>query len=143
MSHSLAIGPLFPFGFFFSRSSLASSRKVELPGKAVLTTIAANALVALPSFAGEPGKIFDFNLTLPIIATEFLLLMVILDKTVFGPVGKAIDDRDELIRSQLASVGDNSNAVADLIVSDASARMTRRLHQTTQRLCLDPGHRAG
>lgn len=116
---------------------------MELPGKAVLTTIAANALVALPSFAGEPGKIFDFNLTLPIIATEFLLLMVILDKTVFGPVGKAIDDRDELIRSQLASVGDNSNAVADLIVSDASARMTRRLHQTTQRLCLDPGHRAG
>lgn len=43
--------------------------------------------------------------------------MVILDKTVFGPVGKAIDDRDELIRSQLASVGDNSTAVADLIVS--------------------------
>ena len=76
-----------------------------------------NALVAMPSMAGEPGKIFDFNLTLPIIATEFLLLMVILDKTVFGPVGKAIDDRDELIRSQLASVGDNSTAVADLIVS--------------------------
>ena len=53
-----------------------------------------NALVAMPSMAGEPGKIFDFNLTLPIIATEFLLLMVILDKTIFGPVGKALDDRD-------------------------------------------------
>lgn len=78
----------------------------------------ANALYALPSLAGEPGKIFDFNLTLPIIASEFLLLMVILDKTVFGPVGKALDDRDELIRSQLAAVGDNSSAVADLIVRD-------------------------
>jgi hypothetical protein len=76
-----------------------------------------NAIVALPSFAGEPGKIFDFNLTLPIIAAEFLLLMVILDKTVFGPVGKALDDRDKLIRDQLAAVGDNSSAVADLIVS--------------------------
>ena len=76
-----------------------------------------NAIVALPSFAGEPGKIFDFNLTLPIIAAEFLLLMVILDKTVFGPVGKALDDRDNLIRDQLAAVGDNSSAVADLIVS--------------------------
>lgn len=75
-----------------------------------------NALIALPSFAGEPGKIFDFNLTLPIIASEFLLLMVILDKTVFGPVGKALDDRDALIRSQLEAVGDNSTEVANLIV---------------------------
>jgi F-type H+-transporting ATPase subunit b len=72
--------------------------------------VVANALYALPSLAGEPGQIFDFNLT--------LLLMVILDKTVFGPVGKALDDRDELIRSQLAAVGDNSSAVADLIVRD-------------------------
>jgi F-type H+-transporting ATPase subunit b len=92
-----------------------------------------NAVVALPSLAGEPGKIFDFNLTLPIIATEFLLLMVILDKTVFGPVGKAIDDRDKLIRDQLSAVGDNSTAVADLIVRapdtprerDANPRRTR------------------
>ena len=75
-----------------------------------------NALIALPSFAGEPSKIFDFNLTLPIIASEFLLLMVILDKTVFGPVGKALDDRDALIRSQLEAVGDNSTEVANLIV---------------------------
>lgn len=100
----------------FSRSS----SKVELP-KAVKPAVLAavtNAVVALPSLAGEPGKIFDFNLTLPIIATEFLLLMVILDKTVFGPVGKAIDDRDKLIRDQLSAVGDNSTAVADLIVRD-------------------------
>ena len=82
----------------FSRSS----SKVELP-KAVKPAVLAavtNAVVALPSHAGEPGKIFDFNLTLPIIATEFLLLMVILDKTVFGPVGKALDDRDKLIRDR-------------------------------------------
>jgi F-type H+-transporting ATPase subunit b len=72
--------------------------------------------------AGEPGKIFDFNLTLPIIATEFLLLMVILDKTIFGPVGKALDDRDALIRDQLAAVGDNSTAVADLIVRTRNAQ---------------------
>jgi len=96
-----------------------SSSKVELPKAVKPAVIAAvtNALVAMPSMAGEPGKIFDFNLTLPIIATEFLLLMVILDKTIFGPVGKALDDRDALIRDQLAAVGDNSTAVADLIVS--------------------------
>lgn len=88
--------------------------------KPTVATILTNAVIVLPSLAGEPGKIFDFNLTLPIIASEFLLLMVILDKTVFGPVGKALDDRDALIRSQLAAVGDNSTEVANLIVSDAS-----------------------
>merc|ERR1711943_148733 len=67
--------------------------------------------------AGEPGKIFDFNLTLPIIASEFLLLMVVLDKTVFGPVGKALDDRDALIRSQLEAVGDNSTEVSKEVAS--------------------------
>jgi F-type H+-transporting ATPase subunit b len=87
-----------------------------------------NALVAMPSMAGEPGKIFDFNLTLPIIATEFLLLMVILDKTIFGPVGKALDDRDALIRDQLAAVGDNSTAVADLIVSTRERPPRRSPH---------------
>ena len=100
-----------------------NSKKHEL-SKAVKPTVATmftNAVIALPSLAGEPGKIFDFNLTLPIIASEFLLLMVILDKTVFGPVGKALDDRDALIRSQLAAVGDNSTEVANLIVSNLFA----------------------
>ena len=99
---------------FLSRSS----RKAELPkaAKPLFAAVLSNALTALPSLAGEPGKIFDFNLTLPIIAAEFLLLMVILDKTVFGPVGKALDDRDALIRSQLEAVGDNSTEVANLIV---------------------------
>ena len=32
-------------------------------------------IMAMPA-AAEPGKIFDFNLTLPIMVTEFLLLMV-------------------------------------------------------------------
>lgn len=103
----------------------------------------ANALVVLPSFAGEPGKIFDFNLTLPIIASEFLLLMVILDKTVFGPVGKALDDRDELIRTQLAAVGDNSSAVADLIaekenlISAARAEVAREVAATKSKIDAD------
>ena len=120
-----------PLSVLFFSFSFVKSSKVELPGKAMLTGLAANALIALPSFAGEPGKIFDFNLTLPIIATEFLLLMVILDKTVFGPVGKAIDDRDELIRNQLASVGDNSTAVADLIVSFCFFLSSRIFSNTT------------
>jgi F-type H+-transporting ATPase subunit b len=59
-----------------------------------------NALMALPAHA-EAGKIFDFNLTLPIMAGQFLLLMVFLDKFWFSPVGKVLDERDGYIRDQL------------------------------------------
>ena len=86
--------------------------RVKLPA----LTLAMQAATMVPAAHAEAGKLFDFDLTLPIIATEFLLLMTILDKTIFGPVGKALDDRDELIRSQLAAVGDNSTEVDNLIV---------------------------
>jgi len=122
---------------------------VELPKSVKPAVIAAvtNALVAMPSMAGEPGKIFDFNLTLPIIATEFLLLMVILDKTIFGPVGKALDDRDALIRDQLAAVGDNSTAVADLIVRTRNAQRDPLLNPSAssegERTCPRPARVSG
>lgn len=60
----------------------------------------ANVLLALPAHA-EAGKIFDFNLTLPIMVGQFLLLMVFLDKFWFGPVGKVLDERDAKIRTLL------------------------------------------
>lgn len=52
---------------------------MEFPAavKPAATAFVANLLMALPA-AAEPGKIFDFNLTLPIMVTEFLLLMVCL-----------------------------------------------------------------
>lgn len=43
--------------------------------------------MAMPA-AAEAGKLFDFNLTLPIMAGEILLLMVFLEKFWFTPVGK-------------------------------------------------------
>lgn len=64
-------------------------------------TAVANALAASPALA-EAGKIFDFNLTLPLMAGQFLLLMVFLDKTWFGPVGRVLDERDTLLREQMA-----------------------------------------
>ena len=59
-----------------------------------------NAIAALPAHA-DAGKIFDFNLTLPIMTGQFLLLMVFLDKFWFGPVGEVLDKRDGYIREQL------------------------------------------
>merc|ERR1712224_512590 len=54
--------------------------------------------------AQASGKVFDFNATLPAMAAQFLLLMVFLDKTWFGPVGKVLDERDSKIRARLSSV---------------------------------------
>ena len=80
-------------------------RKVQLPSVAKPAALAAitNLLATLPAQA-EAGKIFDFNLTLPVMATQFLLLMVFLDKFWFTPVGQVLDNRDKLLREQLGSV---------------------------------------
>eukprot|EP00252_Welwitschia_mirabilis_P022131 TRINITY_DN58_c0_g1_i1.p1 TRINITY_DN58_c0_g1~~TRINITY_DN58_c0_g1_i1.p1 ORF type:complete len:229 (+),score=35.80 TRINITY_DN58_c0_g1_i1:203-889(+) len=71
----------------------------------------ANAVTVLPAMAIEKAALFDFNLTLPIIAAEFLLLMVALDKIWFTPLGKFMDERDEMIRQKLMSVRDNSEEI--------------------------------
>merc|ERR1711990_146323 len=126
-----------------AHATLSGKAELSKVVKPTLAAVLSNALIALPSFAGEPGKIFDFNLTLPIIASEFLLLMVILDKTVFGPVGKALDDRDALIRSQLEAVGDNSTEVANLIaekeaiISNARAEVSKEVASTKAKIDAD------
>ena len=80
--------PSVAFLFFFR------SQKVQVPAalKYGATVVVANAVMAMPSMA-DPGRIFDFNITLPIITAEFLVLMVFLDRTLFGPVGKALDGK--------------------------------------------------
>ncbi|KAB5513907.1 hypothetical protein DKX38_027813 [Salix brachista] len=82
-----------------------------------LSLIAATSLTFTPpSLAEEIEKaaLFDFNLTLPIIMVEFLLLMVALDKIWFTPLGKFMDERDAAIREKLSSVKDTSEEVKQL-----------------------------
>ncbi|KIY97994.1 F-type H+-transporting ATPase subunit b [Monoraphidium neglectum] len=81
--------------------------------KAAMTAAGVQLIAAAPAFA-EAGKLFDFNLTLPIMAGEILLLMVFLDKTWFGPVGKVLDERDATLRSQLTDVKGNAEELAQL-----------------------------
>lgn len=101
------------------------------------TFVAMNALMVLPALAEEEkGKIFDFNLTLPIIAVQFLLLMVALDNIWFKPVAKVMDTRDETIRSKLLGVRDNSGEIkklqeeAEAIIKAARIETTMALNQT-------------
>ena len=69
-------------------------------------TALANAIMAMPAHA-DAGKIFDFNLTMPLMAGQFLLLMVFLDKTWFTPVGNLLEERDLELRTKLGKFKDN------------------------------------
>ena len=62
---------------------------MELPAglRPAAAVVLGNLILGSPAMA-EVGKIFDFNATLPIMMGQFLLLMVVLDKLVFSPVGK-------------------------------------------------------
>lgn len=112
--------------------------------QAVLAAAAANVMTALPAHA-VAGKIFDFNATLPIMVTEFLLLMVFLEKFWFTPVGDNLDQRDKYIRDKLASVKvspatpstDARRASLHLRLSLAGARNTYSKH-SQQRAILQP-----
>merc|ERR1712224_650694 len=78
-----------------SQKNSSVANKNSLP----LSLSIANILIALPAHS-EAGKIFDFNATLPIMAVQFLILMVFLEKVWFGPVGKVISERNHKIKKR-------------------------------------------
>ncbi len=104
---------------------------MQLPAslRPAATFVLSNALLAAPAFA-EAGKIFDFNLTLPLMAGQFLVLMVVLDKLVYTPVGKVLDDRDNELRTKLEAVKDNAG---DLLKYTVRGR--RRCKRATDPPC--------
>ena len=51
----------------------------------------------------KKGGLFDFDATLPIMALQFLVLVAVLNVVFYKPLGKAIDEREELVRTNLAS----------------------------------------
>ncbi len=60
-------------------------------------------LAAEVAEAAEPsGGLFDLDATLPLMAAQILLLMAILNAVFFKPLTKAIDERNEYIRTNQA-----------------------------------------
>ncbi|MEA5550705.1 F0F1 ATP synthase subunit B' [Anabaena cylindrica UHCC 0172] len=55
-------------------------------------------LLAVEKVAKE-GGLFDLDATLPLMAIQFLILALILNATLYKPLGNAIDGRNEYIRS--------------------------------------------
>ncbi|GJW22477.1 hypothetical protein Tco_0033099 [Tanacetum coccineum] len=62
----------------------------------------------------QKAQLFDFDLTLPIIAAEFLFFMFILDKLYYSPLDKFMDKCDSEIKERLNSVKDTSIEVKQL-----------------------------
>ena len=49
--------------------------------------------------AEEGGGLFDLDATLPLMAVQFVILAVVLNAIYYKPLGKAIDERDDYVRS--------------------------------------------
>ena len=53
-----------------------------------------------------PGGLFDFNLTLPLIAIQFVLLTVILNIILYKPLIKIIDEREDFVNETLGKASE-------------------------------------
>ena len=52
------------------------------------------------------GGLFDFNATLPLMALQILLMMVVLNAIFYTPIAKVLDERDEYIRKNLTQAAE-------------------------------------
>lgn len=49
----------------------------------------------------EGGGLFDINATLPLMGVQFLILVIVLNAIFYKPLGQAIDERADFVRSRL------------------------------------------
>ena len=60
----------------------------------------------LSSEVNGPGGLFDFDATLPLVAIQFIMLMVVLNIIFFNPLLTTIKERNEFILSNLAKASE-------------------------------------
>ena len=53
-----------------------------------------------------PGGLFDINATLPLVAIQFILLMVVLNVILYSPLLTIIEERKEYVLSHLAEASE-------------------------------------
>jgi len=53
-----------------------------------------------------PGGLFDFNATLPLVAIQFILLMVLLNIVLYSPLLTVIEERKEYILTNLGKASE-------------------------------------
>ena len=63
-------------------------------------------LLAQEAASKPEGGLFDFNATLPLMALQILLLMVVLNLVFYTPIAKVLDERYEYIRKNLTEASE-------------------------------------
>lgn len=78
----------------------------------------------------EGGGLFDLDATLPLMAVQFLILVALLNVVFYKPLGKALDERDDYIRSNQAEARERLQKAEDLAAQyEQSLADTRRQTQ--------------
>lgn len=71
-------------------------------------------LAAETAAEGGKGGLFDIDATLPLMAVQFVLLVILLNVLFYKPLGKAIDDRSAFIRNNLAEAKERLSKAENL-----------------------------
>lgn len=80
----------------------------------------------------KEGGLFDFDATLPLMAVQFLLLVVVLNAVFYKPLSKAIDDRDDYIRKNVLDAKERLTKAQNLAKQyETELAETRRKAQAT------------
>lgn len=84
------------------------------------------------------GGLFDFNATLPLMALQFLLLMVMLNIIFYKPVAKILDERDEYIRNSLTTASASLKKAEELTIEyenklSSARKQAQELIRTSQK----------
>ncbi len=64
--------------------------------------------------AGEKGGLFDIDATMPLMAIQFLILVVLLNVLFYKPLGKVLDDRSAYIRNNQADAQERLSKAENL-----------------------------
>ncbi|MEC4984839.1 MAG: F0F1 ATP synthase subunit B' [Oscillatoria sp. PMC 1068.18] len=62
----------------------------------------------------QEGGLFDFDATLPLMAVQFIILVALLNAVFYKPLGKAIDERADYIRKNIAEARDRKQKTQNL-----------------------------
>jgi len=82
--------------------------------------------------AAQEGGLFDFDATLPLMAVQFLILVAVLNAVFYKPLSKAIDGRDEYLRSNLLEARERLGKAENLAKQyEQELAETRRKSQAT------------
>jgi F-type H+-transporting ATPase subunit b len=71
-------------------------------------------LAAEAAAEGGKGGLFDIDATLPLMAVQFIILVILLNAVFYKPLGKAIDDRSAYIRTNLSDAKERISKAENL-----------------------------